>query len=390
MKIKLAGVALLVPLLFVQAQKPKEITIGQLMKKYQKDTFSSKVDERRKGFEGFYLFSRNISNTVTNLSSGLLDPDPQIRDYAVQALANIGPRAMLAAPQLVRMVEKEKDESLRIKAIRALGEVFFESDRLDDDDIDAIVALARALRNDPSQTVRFQACVSLGRIGPCGHDAINDLIDMALRKESDPKMREQARFAILPLASPRRADCVPRLLVLFRKGELDEPMQFTVLCALGQIAAKEEEVVPLLVGILKSNDASKKRLREAAAYGLCAMRAKAKNAVPALVEAFEGSLKANDGNSLNLRQNILDGLHKFGPEARIAVPALAFALEGSLKGNDEHSLELRRNIFNVLGRLGPAAIGAIPTLRKIADDPSNAPEIRSRAKKTLKTIEQSK
>ena len=385
-------VVLVLPLLLVQAQspkdvQPKDITITQLMNKYRKDAFSSKLDERRKAFEGFYQLSRNIDPTVVNLASGLGDPDPEIRDYAVRALANIGPPAVLACRQLVRMVEKEKDERLRIKAIDAMGKIFYGIDRLDAFDSHAIVALARALRNDPSQTVRFQACVSLGRIGPCAPDAMNDLIDMAIEKESDAKLRDQARTAIWVLASPQCADCLPRLLELFRKGEIDEPMQFTVLLALGQIAAKEEEVVPLLVSVLNSKDATKKRLRDAAAIGLCEMGAKAKHAIPALMEAFDGSVRANDAHSLSLRQLILDGLPKFGAEASKAVPALLVALESTLKANDEHTRELRRSIFFALGILGPVAITAGPTLNRIATDPDIPAEIRGQARRTLSKVQ---
>lgn len=368
---------------------PKDITITQLMNKYRKDAFSSNLDERRRAFEGFYLFSRNVNPTVTNLASGLLDPDAKIREYAVTALANIGPPAISAVPDLKRMLEKEKDAGLRAKAAAAIGAVFSGS-HPEEFDNETILALASALREDPSALVRHQACIALGQAGCGAKGAMEYLIDAMLRKESDPKLCELARNAIFSMAGPGCADHAPRLLELYRKGEIDESTQFTVLCALGQIAAKEDEVVPLLVGVLKSNDQDKKRLREAAAFGLCAMRAKAKNAIPALVEAFEGSLKVTDGSSLNLRQNILDGLPKLGPDARNAIPSLTVALEGTLKGNDEHSSELRLTILNLLTKLGPVANGAIPTLRKIADDPSNSPEIRNRAAKTLKSIEKSK
>src|SRR5687767_14632163 len=88
--------ALLLPLLFVQAQEPKkDPTVTQLLNKYRKDAFSSKLEDRRNAFEGFYQYSRNLNAVVTNLETGLGDPDEEIRNKAAMALAQIGPSANL-------------------------------------------------------------------------------------------------------------------------------------------------------------------------------------------------------------------------------------------------------------------------------------------------------
>jgi HEAT repeat protein len=52
------------------------------------------------------------------------------------------------------------------------------------------------------------------------------------------------------------------------------------------------------------------------------MRGKAKDAVPALIEALEESLKPDHDKSLNLRSSALEALRKIGPHAKAALPVL--------------------------------------------------------------------
>jgi HEAT repeat protein len=251
----------------------------------------------------------------------LTDPDAEIRNRAAMALGHLGSSAKLACPQLVKMLETEKEGSMRMRAASALGAVFFETYPDELDNI-AIIALARALRADPSLLVRVQACASLKNIGPGAKDALGDLIDAMLKKEDDTTLSDAARDAFAWVAGPECKEHVPRLLEVYRKGERDTTMQFRILWALGKIGAHENEVVPLLVSALKDKDPGKKRLRAAGAVGLGEMRGKAKDAVPALIEALEESLKPDHDKSLNLRSSALEALRKIGPHAKAALPVL--------------------------------------------------------------------
>lgn len=316
-------VGLLAPLLLVEAQEPKEVTITQILNKNRKDAHSSNVEESRKAFEEFYQYSRNLQHVVASLVVGLAHRDPEIRNKAAMALAQIGPSARLEArDRLVQMLEKEKESGLRVRVVMALGSIYFESVPADEYDTAAILALARALRTDPSGLVRSQVCVSLRNIGPGAKDAMGDLIDMMLRKDDDQTITDLARDAFGSVAGPGCKEHATRLLEVYRKGECDERTKFTLLIALGKIGAQEKEVVPLLVGVLKSKTPDSKRLRAAGAIGLGEMRAKAKDAVPALVEVLEESLRPDHDTSLNLRSSTVEALRKLGPHAVAAAPAL--------------------------------------------------------------------
>ena len=102
------------------------------------------------------LESGPVSDSVSKLISKLQSSNRDIRLYAVNALARLGPRAILAVPALITVL-KDQDKSVRISAVFALGRVGPEAK-------EAVPALIATL-DDQDAAVRSYAAIALGQIG---------------------------------------------------------------------------------------------------------------------------------------------------------------------------------------------------------------------------------
>jgi HEAT repeat protein len=126
-----------------------------------------------------------------------------------------------------------------------------------------------------------------------------------------------------------------------------------------------EHHVKGLAGYLASGDIYE---RQEAEQGLLELGAKARGALPALIEL----LKREDLDRKHRACRVLAGI---GPEAKPAVPWLVNALEGP-----QYPREIHRDLSNLhgsaalaLAEIGPAAKGALPPLtRKMGDRKSHA------------------
>src|SRR5262245_47729126 len=99
--------ALIGPLLTAQTPQPPASVrqLRDLTNKWRKDIHDGQdVEKRRQAVEGFMALTSELSGIVANLDSKLLDPDPEIRLNSAKGLANIGPGAVLAVPNLIGIV----------------------------------------------------------------------------------------------------------------------------------------------------------------------------------------------------------------------------------------------------------------------------------------------
>jgi HEAT repeat protein len=238
------------------------------------------------------------------------DPEPEVRVEAAQALANIGPSAYEAVPELIEALG-DKEKALRRMAALALGQIGRYAG-------DAVPALTRALK-DPSKAVRRRAVMALGAIGHDARPAVPALIGLLddtdlSQATNEPPVRESAIITLGRLGPDARA-AVPALLKLEHSAAA--PIRALCLAALCRIGADRRTVVPLLLKALQDPDS-----RADAAATLAKLTPPAREAVPALVEALRAKPVAHAAEARRIKLSIMYALARIGPDAKAALPAL--------------------------------------------------------------------
>lgn len=232
-----------------------------------------------------------------------------------QAPKSAGPKTydgQTSAVWLARLKDKNSDDTVRLRAAYALGQITPPS-------AETVSALIKGV-DDRAQEVRWYSADSLGRLGPAAKPGVAVL----LAGVKDPAN--------------------------------DKPFSLTAAQAFGRIGPGAEDAVPWLVESLRDEFTP---LRVAAALALWRIN-KHPNALTTLTE----SLAEPSGEGSYLASM---ALLEFGPEARPAASALVKVL-------GHESPDARRAAARVLGSLGPAMIaplsktltGTLPIVRKDA------------------------
>lgn len=230
----------------------------------------------------------------------------------------------------------------------------------------ALPALTRVLREDPSPAARAEAARALGALGAAvNRPAVPALFEALADTSETVRWRAAQALSRAGLAAP--AD-LPRLVESL--DSQDAYVRAFAAWTLGDLGPAAKEAVPALIRALEREDAFH---RGGAALALAKMGAMAKEAVPALVEG----LKSPDHQR---RRNAAKALGKIGPDAKGAVPYLVTALEDA-------DQRVRAQVARALGRMGPAAQEAIPALTAATQDPENA--VRREAEDALRRIRKS-
>ncbi len=110
---------------------------------------------RRAAAKELAQFTGEPDRIVPALVKALGDPDPEVRQCAMESLKNFGEKSSTAAPAVRDMLKRESDASIRQRAAALLGVV---------KDHDSVAALSAAL-DDRDPAVRLEAARSLGRFG---------------------------------------------------------------------------------------------------------------------------------------------------------------------------------------------------------------------------------
>ncbi len=101
---------------------------------------------------------------VRLLAEALGDSDDEIRQLAASALAEFGPDAQIALPELIQ-ASTDENPTVRRRAIRAIG--FIGPIAADD-----AIAAVEAASEDADESVALQAVATLGEFGPMSASAI--------------------------------------------------------------------------------------------------------------------------------------------------------------------------------------------------------------------------
>lgn len=199
--------------------------------------------------------------TLTELLS---HKDADVRRFAAQEFARIGPEAKAAVPVLTRLL-KDDNVDVRLEAAVALYAI---DGRIDE----SIPVLIEGLKASP----RYVSGAVI-RIGPPAKAVVAELIKL-VRETNEEQVRDRAVTA-LGYIGPEAKDAVPLLLELARP--MDGVTWFPSIDALGLIG---RPAVPTLVETLSDPESP---LREHAADALGEMGPVAKDALPALLQAFD-------------------------------------------------------------------------------------------------------
>jgi HEAT repeat protein len=260
------------------AQTPAEAVFA-----YTKQLKSEDKAVRLKAAWELGNFGTAAKSAVPTLA-GLLreDKEKDVRTYAGQALAQIGPAAVPALTDAL----KDADAGVRYRAARALGLIGPEAKA-------ALPALVEALQDKDDQ-VRAMAAHSLGEMGDEAQSAAAALVQ-ALRDRA-PEVRLQATSALAQLG--------PVALPVLGKA-LDDPdriVRLEAIQALELLGALGEDVVPALTKALRDSD-STVRLAAVQALDQPAIDA------PAALRALQGALSDKEPavrlQALNVIQAIM-------------------------------------------------------------------------------------
>jgi HEAT repeat protein len=309
------------------------------------------------------------------------DPAPETREFVIRALEEMGPAARPSVPRLIDAAEHDAERRVRSRAVHALGAIGGE---------DVRAVLKRRLRTDPSEIVRGDAALALGRaaagdstvaltlvaafaqgspsvaakagmaLGEIGETAI-PVVTEALR-HPDPNVRAYSAEALRYLASDPDLVIPPLVDALADSKERVQKKASVSLQMMGEPA-----VVPLLAA-LSTRPEGEVRAWAALTLG---------NVEPLPEHAVEALAVALDDESVKVREIASWALGKIGEPASAAVPALMRAL-------DHSDPVLRRNAAWALGNVGAEAEAAESALEARLEDVD--PDVREEAAEALDKI----
>jgi HEAT repeat protein/AAA+ ATPase superfamily predicted ATPase len=196
---------------------------------------------------------------------------------------------------------------------------------------------------DKNDQERWNAAMTLGRIGPEAESAIPQLIETL--KDENPLVRISAAAALGKIGAEAEI-AIPQLINALK--DEDEDVRSESATALTRIGVPA--VAPLISALKDKN--IDVRLNSILALGKIGKEAKA--AVPSLSEL----LKDKDAK---IQYRVIEALGEIGVEAKAATPALITKLK-------DENWQVRANTVYALGEIGSPAKSAVPDLLKLLED----------------------
>jgi len=341
-------------------------------------------------------------NEIRKQIKRLGDKDVDVRVHAAWTLAEMGPRAKDAVPNLIEALEDESTY-MRVRAVEALGKIGPYAKA-------AVPALIETLGDTSRENWNedlllwsgpaLEAAIALGKIGE--HAAVPALTKVLKDEKEVVSVRGAAAVALGTIGDKASVPILCKTLndekeVVSVRGaaavalgtigyEATLPFLFKISCTAENYEFREaagfalrkigKSAIAFLVKALESED---NHIRYYAALHLGKIGPDAKVAVPTLIEliddeymgtmaiealgdiggrvavpALTEALKDKD-----LQFSAAKALEKIGPDAKVAVPALIEALK------DE---DFRVNAARILGSIGTNAKAAVPALIELIDD----------------------
>jgi HEAT repeat protein len=161
---------------------------------------SQDVDERRAAAKALAEIGPPAASAAPELAKMLLDPAPSVREDVADACAHLGPELANATVREVAVHLDDQDGSIRIRAAVALGQMGKIAGP-------ATPALVKRLLTDSSYGVRWEAADSLGAIGDKSDEVTSALAQAT--HDKDYHVREAAEKA-LAILTPRTATAPAR------------------------------------------------------------------------------------------------------------------------------------------------------------------------------------
>lgn len=336
-----------------------------------------------------------------------------VRQYAVRALASIGPSAETAIPELIRIVPSSDEHEklaiaqalIRLGAVRdeivpilveltrssealcrEAGRVLLEYDSASASQL--VRELAGRLKSEDPK-IRKMAAEGLEALGPVTSEVTPALIDAL--GSSDRRIHSYVAVA-LAANGPRASSAVPALLAHIEA--YGASASAAAINALGAIGPDAAPAVPKLLQIAQDSSAARGSVRDRAIWALGRIgvasdevlasvqraagarsdwtRAAAIEALGRLgadrPEVFELVARALEDEEMSVRSEAIRALVRLNGNAPIRVEALRRALD------DGHSHVRLLAVF-ALARLGRDAKAALPDLRALRTDPVNSARI---------------
>lgn len=288
---------------------------------------------RWEAFGALMLFGPAASGEVPALIDALDDPRTDVQTKACEALRDLGPGAMAAAPALTRKLASRGPDILIAKAAEealvAIGPA-------------ALPSVIRCLEGDDTEA-RHCAMLVLARFGPAARDAVPALARLVNLPDG-----EEARAAIAVLAKigPGASAAIPALSAAYESLELDDDdRKYELLNALPRIGAPP---CPRIIKDLNDPDPDR---RASAVLILSEFGTKAHSAA--------GQLEALlDDPSPVLRVNAAGALLSVDP----ANPRILAALSSAL---DSRDIDILDSAIDAIAKLGPSGALVAPKLKSI-------------------------
>lgn len=290
------------------------------------------------GLLGLFYWTSTGTRAVPALTESLKDKDSKVRIAAAQMLADIGPAAKSAVPNLLEQALHDPIEYAGTTAAGALRMIDLAAAR------QVMTAYLPALNDDDVQA-RRKACAMLESLGPAAKPAVPALGNML--NDADETVRMHAVGAIGSIGIPAT------LVIPALAKALHDPSRAVRHRALSQFAFSiplTEAVVPHLKQLLEDKDRGIATLAQST---LNSPHRQAKDRASVYVMTLQMGRGAND--------YALHKLAQLGPEAAGAVPAVMPVLK------DERPLH-RYLAAEVLGAIGPGAKDAVPALTVALQD----------------------
>ena len=324
------------------------------------------------------------------------DEKPRMRKAAVIALGIYGAGKKDILPALTRVLDKDKEESVKLQVVTILGNV-------DPKDLsDSLETLSNVLKKkEESAAIKAATATVIGKLGVKALPALNTLI--AALKEREPAVKAAAVEALGKIGPDAAKASLLEMLPLLK--DPDVSVRFATVFAYGRFGPDAAFVVPDLDQVLEADSSADVRREVAKSIGF--MGPAAKVAIPSLAKALR------EDKSEEVRRQVAAALGKMGLDIKLVaaslkeslrkdpdrivrvhlVRSLSSALGSELKEhvkdlaewlNKEPDGDVRLAIVQELGGLGPPAKEANKALQDAESD--IVLQVREAARVALKQI----
>jgi HEAT repeat protein len=354
-----------------------------------------------------------LGKSPTEWQKQLAAKDAKARRDAAFALGKMGPVADEALGDLLKLLQRDPDKSVRDSAAYSLGQIC-KRGRAPEEVIDA---LCKCVADDADGNVKRSCAVALGH---CAADSavVRAALGKALDDVQNPGVRQNAAWALgeickrsedIPLKELRRGlqdadklvkrDAALALKIVTMQGPgerlakvkeqadkavgdllncaKDEYLELrkAALAALANLPLEEHRATAVPILAKACNDA-KEDLEVRLNAALCLANVGGEEALPA-VPVLRAVLRNGD---IEQKRLVAVALHQLGPAGKDALDDLCRALTTS------KDLELRVNAATGLGGLKREGHDAVPQLAKIVCDSKDDYRVRVAAAVSMQTI----